>query len=105
MPQPTHTPTFQGAATLLDANGDLVAEVAAELWKISEPGRGEQWGGLLAAAAGTDRHLPTAEESYTLRLDSGLEGRVTAHGAVVITQGAISCQETVQILGAGEPPF
>ncbi len=105
MARSTREPTFRGTAALLDANGDLVAEVAAELWKVAEPGRGEQWGGQLCAAAGTDRHLPTAEESYTLRLDSGLEGRVTASSAVVITQDAISCQETVQILGRGEPPF
>ena len=105
MPQSTQEAKFHGAATLLDADGDLVAEVAAELWKIAEPGRGERWGGLLAAVAGTDHHLPTAEESYTLRLDSGREGRVTASSAVVLTQDAISCQETVQISGAGEPPF
>ena len=105
MLQPIPSPTFQGTAALLDANGDLVAEVAAELWKIAEPGRGQQWGGLLAAAAGTDRHLPTAEQSYTLRFDSGLEGRVTARSAVMLTQDTISCQETVQVAGAGAPPF
>ena len=43
---------WQGTAELLDPNGIVVAEVAAELWKLSLEVRGARWGGELTGPSG-----------------------------------------------------
>ncbi|MFQ6006469.1 MAG: bifunctional aspartate kinase/homoserine dehydrogenase I, partial [Woeseia sp.] len=45
----------------LDANGGAIAEVAASLWKMTQRGRGERWGGRVEAPAAVDQHLPMAD--------------------------------------------
>ena len=99
--------TWTGNADLLDANGDLIASVAAELWQHAQQGRGTQWGGRLEAPAHAEApHLPTAEQSYTLRLSGGGEGRVTPHGAPRIHLFAgPEAHEELDVWGFGPPPF
>jgi hypothetical protein len=99
--------TWRGSADLLDANGDLIASVAAELWQLSVSGRGVQWGGRLEAPAEAERpRLPTAEYAYTLRLADGGEGRVTPHGAPRIRLFAgPGAREEVDVMGSGAAPF
>ena len=99
--------SWAGRADLLDANGDIIASVAADLWQIAQQGRGIQWGGRLEAPANAQpAHLPTAEYTYTLRLNDGGEGRVTPHGAPRIHLFAgPHAREELDVLGFGPPPF
>ncbi|MDA0351939.1 MAG: hypothetical protein O3A10_06980 [Chloroflexi bacterium] len=99
--------TWSGRADLLDANGVLIASVAAELWQLVQQGRGIQWGGHLEAPANAEpSHLPTAEYTYTLRLVDGREGRVTALGAPRIRLFAGPyAREELDVVGFGQPPF
>ena len=115
MPQPAHDQhsedvierTWSGSAELLDANGNLITSVAAELWQLAQTGRGVQWGGRLEAPAHAEPpHLPTAEYTYTLRLADGGEGRVTPHGAPRIHLFAgPHAREELDVIGFGPPPF
>ncbi len=99
--------TWNGSADLLDANGDVIASVAAELWQHAQPGRGVQWGGRLEAPARAEPpHLPSAEYTYTLRLVDGGEGRVTPHGAPRVHLFASpEAHEELDVMGFGPPPF
>jgi len=99
--------TWAGRADLVDANGEVIAAVAAELWQIAQDGRGVQWGGRLEAPANAQPpHLPTAEYAYTLRLADGGEGRVTPRGAPRIHLFAgPHAREEVDIAGFGPAPF
>ena len=99
--------TWNGRADLLDANGDVIASVVAELWQLIQRGRGTQWGGRLEAPAhGEPPHLPTAEYAYTLRLADGGEGRVTPRGAPWIHLFAgPHAREELDVIGFGPPPF
>lgn len=99
--------TWNGRAELVDANGELIASVAAELWQIAHQDRGTQWGGRLEAPANAQpAHLPTAEYTYTLRLNGGGEGRVTSRGAPRIHLFAgPHAREEVDVTGFGPPPF
>lgn len=99
--------TWNGRADLLDANGDVIASVAAELWQLAQNGRGTQWGGRLQAPANAEPpHLPTAEYSYTLRLYDGGEGRIIPRGAPRIQLFAgPHAREELDVSGFGPPPF
>ena len=99
--------TWTGSADILDANSNIIASVAAELWQHAQAGRGTQWGGRLEAPAHAEPpRLPTAEYTYTLRLADGGEGRVTPHGAPRIHLFAgPHAREELDVIGFGPPPF
>lgn len=98
---------WNGNADLLDANGNVITSVSAELWQHVQDGRGIQWGGRIEAPAHAEPpHLPTAEYTYTLRLADGGEGRITPQGAprVHLFAGPHP-REELDIAGFGPPPF
>ena len=99
--------SWSGSADLLDANGDVIASVAGQLWQLAHLTRGTQWGGRLETPAHAEPpHLPTAEHTYTIRLADGGEGRVTAHGAPRIHLFAgPHAREELDVMGFGPPPF
>lgn len=111
--QPTET-NWSGQAELVDVNGLLIAQVAAELWKRSVDGRGVQWGGLIACPP-TQQRLPSAEYTYTLRLvgpddslppaDPAPEGAVVPHGSVRLSLSAEPAVEQMRVMGQGAAPF
>ncbi len=98
---------WNGVAQLIAPGGDVVVEVAAELWERAQQGRGIRWGGHLEAPAHVEPpHLPNAENAYTLRLSDAGEGLVTTHGAVKLHLfEGIAPTEDVEIVGLGETPF
>jgi len=74
---------WSGVAQVVAPEGNILVEVAAELWERVQEGRGTQWGGHLEAPAHVEPpHLPSAENTYTIRLQGGGEGTVTTHGPV-----------------------
>lgn len=99
------TVQWQGRAELLDANGSVIAEVAASLWKLAQRGRGVRWGGRVETLAAVDRHLPNAEAAYTLRLDSGELGDIRCYGPVQMDLSGVRAMERVEVLGHGSAPF
>ncbi len=100
-----HAAQWHGRAELLDANGGVIAEVAASLWKLTQRGRGVRWGGQVEAPAAVDHHLPSAEAAYTLRLDSGEMGDIRSYGRVQMDLGGVRAMERVEVLGHGSAPF
>jgi hypothetical protein len=99
------TAQWQGRAELVDANGGVIAEVAATLWKLTQRGRGVRWGGRVETPAEVDRHLPNAETTYKLRLDSGELGDVRSYGPVQMDLSGVRAMERVEVLGHGSAPF
>jgi hypothetical protein len=99
------TAQWHGRAELLDANGGVIAEVAATLWKLTQRGRGVRWGGHVETQAVVDRHLPSAETACTLRLDSGELGDVRSYGPVQMDLSGVRAMERVEVLGHGSAPF
>ena len=96
-----HAVQWQGRAELLDANGGVIAEVAASLWKLTQRG----WGGRVETPAAVDKHLPNAEADYTLRLDSGELGDIRSAGPVLMDLSSVRAMERVEVLGHGSAPF
>lgn len=99
--------SWSGVAEVIAPDGDIVVEVAAELWERHHNGRGIQWGGHLQAPAHVEApHLPSAEDNYTLRLIGAGEGLVTTHGPVKmhLFEG-VDPTEDVEVIGVGETPF
>ncbi len=94
---------WSGRAELLDVNGNVIAELLADLWK-DPAGRGHsRWGGMVCTELAHD-HLPL-EGVYALRLETGAVANVSEHGAVrVYLRGTLSGEE-VEVHGMGEPPF
>ena len=100
-----HAVQWQGRAELLDANGGVIAEVAASLWKLTQRGRGVRWGGRVETPAAVDRHLPNAEADYTLRLASGELGDIRSAGPILMDLSGVRAMERVEVLGHGSAPF
>ncbi|MDP6605704.1 MAG: electron transfer flavoprotein subunit beta/FixA family protein [Dehalococcoidia bacterium] len=91
--------SWNGRAELLDADGSVIAEVLADLWRRP----GEQWGGDVRTELGGG-HLPLAGD-YVLRLESDAECVVAKGGAVrAYARGGLSGEE-VSVRGKGEAPF
>ena len=103
----TTSRTWSGVAQVIAPTGDILVEVAAELWERAQNGRGLQWGGHLEAPAHVEPpHLPSAEDTYTLRLIGASEGLVTTHGTVKMHLfQRVEPTEDVEILGIGDTPF
>ena len=100
-----HAVQWHGRAELLDANGGVIAEVAASLWKLTQRGRGERWGGRVETPGAVDHHLPNAENAYKLRLHSGEIGDVQPYGPVLMDLSGVRATERVEVLGHGSAPF
>jgi hypothetical protein len=103
---------YEGGAELIDASGRPVAEVDAILWKIEEEGRGPRWGGRVSRPAMPEDPLPSADATYTLRLldaraqEEMHEGLITPQGLVrMILREHDSSEQTVEVVGSGDPPF
>ncbi|MPZ99483.1 MAG: hypothetical protein GEU80_09150 [Dehalococcoidia bacterium] len=110
----THTQvtdaTWDGQAELVDTNGVLIAQVAAELWKRAVEGRGVQWGGHITCPPGGEQHLPSGEYVYTLRLLEAQaaapgEGAVVPRGFVRIALAESPAVERLEVTGQGAAPF
>jgi L-amino acid N-acyltransferase YncA len=100
---------WNGRAELLDANGLVVAEVEAELWKEHVEGRGERWGGELTATPVSDEatgmRWEPSEAPPELRLANGRSGAIGALGTVRLDGGGTGARQVVQLTGQAEPPF
>ncbi len=110
MPDPVagsdeRTVHWQGTAELLDPNGIVVAEVAAELWKLSLEVRGVRWGGELTAPAAIGLRWAGDEPPSELRLSDGRSAPIASLGAVRMETAAPEATHTVQLTGKGDPPF
>ena len=104
--------SWSGVAQMIAPTGDILVEVAANLWEHTQDGRGTvgshvQWGGHLEAPAHAEApHLPSAENTYTLRLIGAGEGLVTTHGTVKMHLfHDVAPTEEVEVLGIGNTPF
>jgi hypothetical protein len=98
---------WSGTAEVVAPTGDVLVEVAAELWERHESGRGPQWGGHLVAPAHVEPpHLPSADDTYSLRLIGAGEALVTTRGTVKmhLFEG-VEPTEEVEIIGVGDTPF
>ena len=96
---------WQGTAELLDPNGIVVAEVAAELWKLSAEVRGARWGGELTAPAAAGLGWVGAEPPSELRLTDGRTALIGSLGAVKMDTAGPEATHVVQVTGKGDPPF
>ncbi len=96
---------WQGTAELLDPNGIVVAEVAAELWKLSLEVRGARWGGELTAPAAVGLRWVGAEPPSELRLSDGRSAPIGSLGAVRMDTAGPEATHIVQLTGKGDPPF
>ncbi|MEE8422469.1 MAG: electron transfer flavoprotein subunit beta/FixA family protein [Dehalococcoidia bacterium] len=91
--------TWDGRAELLDADGHVIAEVLADLWKRAD----EQWGGEVRTELGGG-HLPLAGD-YALRLETDAECVIVKAGAIrAYARGGLSGEE-VAVRGKGKAPF
>lgn len=98
---------WSGTAEVVAATGDVLVEVAAELWERTQDGRGTRWGGHLVAPAQIEpHHLPSADDTYSLRLVGAGEAFVTTHGTVKmhLFEG-VEPTEEVEVIGIGDTPF
>ncbi len=96
---------WQGTAELLDPNGIVVAEVAAELWKQSLESGGARWGGELTAPAAAGLRWEGAEPPSELRLSDGRSAPIGSLGAVRMDTAGAEATHVAQVTGKGDPPF
>ena len=99
------TVRWQGTAELLDPNGIVVAEVAAELWKLSVEVRGARWGGELTAPAAVGLRWAGDEPPSELRLSDGRSAPIGSLGTVRMDTAGTEARHVVQLTGKGDPPF
>ena len=96
---------WRGAAELLDANGIVLAEVDASLWKLTLEGRGPRWGGDLMATAAVGPQWPAGDALPELCLPNGRTGLLRSIGAVRMGVVGTDAVHVAQVSGQGEPPF
>ena len=96
---------WHGTAELLDPNGIVVAEVAAELWKLSLESGGARWGGELTAPAAVGLRWGSSEPPSELRLADGRSAQIGSLGAVRMDTARPEATHVVQLTGKGAPPF
>ncbi len=94
---------WTGRAVLLDTDGDVIAELLADLWKRSRDRGSLQWGGVLRTELGGG-HLPAVGD-YLLCLETDTQAEVMKHGAIkAYSRNGLNGEE-VEVRGRGDPPF
>lgn len=102
-PAAQHEAVWDGRAELLDGDGDVIAEVLAELWKDPDEGHHHHWGGEIRTELGGG-HLPL-EGDFALRLESDEQATAARVGAVrSYSRDGLSGEE-VAVRGQGPAPF
>lgn len=96
---------WRGPAELLDANGIVVAEVDASLWKLLLEGRGPRWGGDLIATAAAGPQWSPGDPPPELRLLDGGTGVIRSIGTVRMDLSGTNAVHVAQLSGQGQAPF